>query len=448
MNGLSDEPNTHLKAFYLIWFSDFIAAIGHGVSSFGLAVYVFQRSGLATHVSLVMLCAFLPSVLLAPFAGVLADHFDRRLLMIVGETVSGAAMLVMAGLYFWSDLAVWHISLLVFFGSIFIGLVQPASRATVTDLIPPSLYTRAGGLFQLSQAAKFLFAPAIGGLMMAYSNIVLPLVIDASTAMVTVSVVTVVRRSIGKSKSAGVTPSAFAADFFKGWHFVRSHAGILFLMLLIALITFYLGVLETLFTPLMLSIADEKTLGFVQSVAAVGMLVSSLAIGVFDRVQNHLRMLAGGLGFAGVFICLLGATTRISLIAVMAFCFFCTLPPVNTAAEVLMRSTVPNDIQGRVWGFLSMISQSGYLLAYATAGLLADFIFNPLLSSGGALANSMVGRIIGVGPARGIGLLFMLSGVLIVCIAAIIPRVQAIQVLQMQATARRDEVYLSANQDR
>ncbi len=446
MSDLSNEPNAHLKAFYFIWFSDFVAAIGHGISSFGLAVYVFQRSGLATHVSLVMLCAFLPSVLLAPFAGVLADQFDRRLLMIIGETVSGVAMLVMAGLYFWKDLGIWHICLLVFIGSIFIGLVQPASRATITDLVPPSLYTRAGGLFQLSQAAKFLFAPAIGGLMMTYSNIALPLVIDASTAVVTVSVVTIVRRYIGKSKSGVVTRSAFATDFFVGWHFVRAHKGILLLMLLVSLITFYLGVLETLFTPLMLSIADEKTLGVVQSTAAVGMLVSSLAIGLFDKVHNHLRLLAIGLGLAGVFIGFLGTTTKIGLILAMAFCFFCTLPPVNTAAEVLMRSAVPNDIQGRVWGLLSMISQSGYLLAYATAGLLADWVFNPLLLNGGALADSIVGRFVGVGPMRGIGLLFLLSGVFIFIIAAIIPQIRAIQMLQVQAADQRDD-YLSAEQN-
>lgn len=74
--------------FLLLWSGELISAIGGGLTSFGLGVYVYQQSGMASHVSFVMLLAFLPSLLLSAPAGVLADHYDRRILMILGDSLS------------------------------------------------------------------------------------------------------------------------------------------------------------------------------------------------------------------------------------------------------------------------------------------------------------------------------------------------------------------------
>ena len=64
--------------FLLLWSGELISAIGGGLTSFGLGVYVYQQSGMASHVSFVMLLAFLPSLLLSAPAGVLADHFSQQ----------------------------------------------------------------------------------------------------------------------------------------------------------------------------------------------------------------------------------------------------------------------------------------------------------------------------------------------------------------------------------
>lgn len=70
--------------FMLLWSGDFISAIGSGLTSFGLSVYIFQQTGKASSMALITLLAFLPSLLLGPIAGVLADRYDRRLLMVLG----------------------------------------------------------------------------------------------------------------------------------------------------------------------------------------------------------------------------------------------------------------------------------------------------------------------------------------------------------------------------
>ena len=67
----------------LLWAGELISSIGGGLTSFGLGVYVFQKTGSAASTALVTLLAFLPTLLLSVPAGVLADRYDRRLLMML-----------------------------------------------------------------------------------------------------------------------------------------------------------------------------------------------------------------------------------------------------------------------------------------------------------------------------------------------------------------------------
>ena len=82
----------------------------------------------------------------------------------------------------------------------------------------------------------------------------------------------------------------------------------------------------------------------------------------------------------------LGLQNEAVWITVSFFCFFLLLPIINSGAEVLIRSRVPNETQGRAWGLIGLISQIGYLLAYLSAGFLADALFTPLLLPGLGLA--------------------------------------------------------------
>jgi MFS family permease len=201
------------------------------------------------------------------------------------------------------------------------------------------------------------------------------------------------------------------------------------MILLISAVTFYVGFLQTLYTPLMLSITDAKTLGIVQSASAVGMLVSSIFIGVITITKKYVNQLVVSLSLAGVFIALLGLTVNILVITLCGFLFFAALPFINTSADVLTRSNIPNEKQGRAWGLIGILSQFGFVISYAVSGVLADYVFNPLLKENGILAPS-VGRVIGVGDGRGIGLMLIVSGFLLVILAFIIGKIRSIRALE------------------
>lgn len=416
-----------MRSFMVIWGAQLVARIGNGLTAFGLSVHVYQQTGLSASVAAVTMAAFLPGVLLAPLGGVLADRFDRRLLMIAGDAMSALGLVALLLAFRGGFDGVVVVCVCVAFSSVFTSVMDPAYRATVTDLLTPKQYARAGGLVQFASASQYLVSPALAGLLMAWFGIEVVLLIDIATMAVTTLCMAVVWRTIRSVKRTA--ERGFWADLRSGVAFLAGHRGITVLMLLVTLVTFCMGFLQTLLTPMLLDLSSEEVLGVVRSVAAVGMVVSSLAIGIFGMGGRHRAYMATGLALGGVVVALMGATVNVLLIGVLAFVFFMTLPPLNTSIEVMVRSAIPNETQGKVWGLVGLVSQLGYIVAYGVSGVLADSVFNPLLTGDGALADGL-GRVIGVGESRGIGLMFVIVGALMILTALAIPRMGSVRELE------------------
>lgn len=131
--------------------------------------------------------------------------------------------------------------------------------------------------------------------------------------------------------------------------------------------------------------------------------------GLIQLAEASQYLIGPILAAAGVFCISIGASPDAVLITCAAFCFFFTLPFVNASLEVLFRQNIANEMQGRVWSLISLITQIGVAMAFGIAGFLADHLFNPLLTPTGLLSDT-VGRMIGTGPSRGSGLMVMMGG--------------------------------------
>lgn len=105
------------------------------------------------------------------------------------------------------------------------------------------------------------------------------------------------------------------------------------------------------------------------------------------------------------------------------------LPLANTSLDFLLRTNIGNGLQGRAWGLIGVISQLGYVAAYALSGPLSDYVFTPLLLKKGILANS-VGRITGTGSGRGTGLLISVAGLLLCVTSLLLCHIKSVRMLE------------------
>ncbi|WP_040949775.1 MFS transporter [Gorillibacterium massiliense] len=413
--------------FLLLWSGEFVSAIGSGLTAFGLGVYVYQQTGKASAMALVTLLAFMPSLLLSAVAGVLADRYDRRLLMVLGDSLSVVGLVYILICLLQGEAHLWQICVGVTVSSIFSSLLDPAYRATITDLLTEEQYTKASGLVQVAGSSKYLISPIIAGFLLRVADIKLLLIIDICTFLVTVVSILAVRNGL-VSKKFEQTKS-FIHEFKDGWGAVSGNKGVLVLVIMTSVVTFFLGFIEMLSTPMVLAFSDSAALGTAVTIAASGMLVTSVLIGMFSIKRGYTKMLWISLFFAGIFMMVFGLRENMVLICVSGFLFFAMLPFANTSIDFLLRTNIENSVQGRAWGLIGVISQLGFVVAYAVSGVLADYVFKPMLLKGGVLADS-VGRVTGTGNGRGTGLLIIIAGILLCVTAVVLSAVKSVNRLE------------------
>lgn len=397
-----------MKKFLMIWFGELISSIGSGMTAFALSIYVYKMTGSVSYVSLVTLLAYLPTVLLSPLGGVLADRYDRRLLMIIGDLFSGLGLAYILWQIQIGTSSMLPILFGVTFNSIFVALLDPSYKATITDLLTEEEYAKASGMVQIAGNARYLISPALAGVLLSVSDIRLILLLDIGTFFITVTMVALVRKTIKKPVER--EKQGIGAELKQGLSAITGNKGVWSLVMIMVFACFFIGFVQTLTGPMVLAVSDEKTVGIMESVCAVGMLVGSLWIGVTGIKKNYAGVLSvAGIG-CGIFMALAGVSKHLLPTGAGIFLFFVCLPFMNTCADVLIRVSIPNEVQGRAWGMISLLSQAGTVLAYAVCGVLADYIFEPMFAENGILADS-VGKIIGTGAGRGIGFLLILSGI-------------------------------------
>ena len=270
------EKNCFSK-FMLLWGGELLSAVGSGLTSFGLGVYVFRQTGSAGSMALVTLLAFLPTLLLSVPAGVLADRYDRRLLMMLGDGCSALGILYILLCMMRGEAELWQICLGVFVSSAFSALLEPSYRATVTDLLTKEEYSKASGLVSLASSARYLISPALAGALLTISDIKLLLLIDICTFFPTVLAAAFVRKGIATKEMEGRPP--FGQSLRQGWGAITGSRGILILVAVSSAMTCFMGCFQILAQPLILDFADSATLGIGETVCACGMLVSALFLG-------------------------------------------------------------------------------------------------------------------------------------------------------------------------
>lgn len=401
----------------ILWSGEFISAVGSGLTSFGLGVYIFRQTGSASAMALIMLLGFLPSLLLSAAAGVLADRYDRRLLMVLGDGLSATGLVFILVCMMGGEARLWQICVGVAISSIFSSLLEPAYRATVTDLLTPEQYTKASGLMGIAGSAKYLVSPILAGFLLGVADIRMLLIIDICTFAVTAAATLAVRRGLespdGADPKSVRQAGSFAREFSEGWRAISQNRGVLILVLMASVITFFLGFIQTLCAPMVLAFRDSATLGVAQTICASGMLVSSVLIGSAAIKKGYVKMLCVSLFCAGLFMAVFGLRENIVLICIAGFFFFAMLPFANTSLDYLTRTNIDNGLQGRAWGLIGVISQLGYVLAYAVSGVLADSI----------------GSLLKIGTGRGAGFLIVVSGVLLSVTAVALYHIKPVKAL-------------------
>ena len=430
--------NKSMKKFTILVIGQLISSVGSGLTDFGLAIYVLALTGSVTATCIVSICAFLPSILLAPVGGVLADHYDRRAMMILGELFSGLGLFICLASVMSAKPSLVVICIGVGVSSLFMALMEPAFKATITDLLSEEDFAKAGGMVQIANNAKLLIAPAIAGLLLQITSVSTLIFIDILTFFTTVFVIVVVKKGMITKRREGAGLSIHL-EMKEGIAAIRGKSGIVAMIIIMTIVVFCLGFVQILCKPLILAFAGKTQLGILASVCAFGMMAGSIVISCLKNTKSYRKMLSLGLIGCGIFFALMGVKQNLFLITLFGFMMFVFMPAIQIGAEVLIRKNLPNEVQGRAFGMISFITQMGYIFAYILAGVLSDYVFEPFMSGNSMLA-IQIGKVIGSGEGRGIALLILIAGMALAIVGVVVFRLKSVNMLERVTTLESETI--------
>ncbi len=426
-----EEPKD-LRAFLTIWVGQFISLLGSGLTSFAIGVWIFQQTGQATPFALTVLLGNLPPLLLLPLAGSLADRWNRKALMLLADTGNALTTLALFILLLLGDLQAWHIYLLVALGSTFSAFQEPAYTASVSLIVPKKDLTRANGIAQTAQAIQSIITPLIaGGLFVAIGmrGIIL---IDFITYFFALAALLMVRIPQPKlAEHERQQKGQLWQDIAFGWNYLRARAGLLALVWYFAMVNFILNFAVVLTGPLVLSTHPPSAFGFIQTMYGTGLLLGGLIVSTWGGPKTkRVPVLIGCITLSALGVLIVGLGKHLAFPAVGFFMLLLFVPIGSSMSQAVFQTKVAPEAQGRVFAMRALISRSMMPIAFLISGILADQVFEPLMREGGALAGTFLGAVLGVGAGRGIGLMFVMAGLVGILVSASVylnPRIRHLE---------------------
>lgn len=408
-------PTGSLRTFFVVWGGQLVSVLGTTMSGFGFQIWIYTETGSVTNLALMSLAFALPATLISPFAGALVDRWDRRIVMMASDGITGAATLVIAALYLTDHLALWHVFVLVTIGSVGNAFQAPAWMASIPLIVPKAHLGRANGLVQLNEGLSLVMAPALAGIVLVVWGLGGILLIDVATFVFAVGTLLIVRFP-RPERDTGHDAGSLLGDAAAGWTYIRERRGLFGLLWVYAGVNFSLSFVNVLLIPLVVSFASETAAGGVLSAAGFGAILGSLVVSAWGGPKKRVRGTMAAIAGAGIGVAVAGLRPSLLLVGVAAFSLMAMVPVANTASQVLWQLKVPPAMQGRVFAIRRMISQAIAPVAILLAGPLADHVFEPLLAEGGGLAGT-VGRLIGTGTGRGVAFMYIVFGLLTALLA-------------------------------
>jgi MFS family permease len=412
-----------MRAFLVIWAGQTVSLMGSGLTRFALGVWVYQTTGSAGRFALILLFSTLPAIVAFPFVGVLVDRWDRRRTLIAANVAAALNVLAIALLLYAGSLQIWHVYAAVSVSSVIDAFQRPALEAVTAQLVPARHFGRASGITQAGQAADRILAPLVAGVLVLTTGLKGVVLVDAATYLFALATLAVVRIPAHRPPAAG-DREPFRRNLAVGWRFIAARPGLVGLVIFFIAMNLSLGITQALFTPLVLSMTDARSLGAVLSTAGFGTLAGSVLMGVWGGPQRRIHGLLGGGVMLGMCVAATGVRPSLTLVSAAWLGTLLSIPLVNGCNQAIWFSKTPRHLQGRVFATRSMLCWCTSPVAYLIAAPLADMVLAPLTG------NSAAAWIAGTGPGREMGLAFVLVGVtmsLTACGAWLCPRVRFVE---------------------
>jgi len=380
--------------FFTIWTGQQFSLIGSSVLQFALVWWLTRLTGSATVLATATMMWVLPQVFLGPIVGAYVDRLNRRVVMIVADSLIALVALGLAYLFWTGTIQIWHVCAGLLMRAIGGLFHWPAMQASTSLMVPDEHLTHVAGLNQTMQGALNVIGPPLGALLLAllpFEDIMLMDVGTAAFAILPLFFVAVPQPERASKKSE--KPPVWS-DVREGLRYVWGWPGLLVILIMAMVLNFVVNPAFSLM-PLLVTEhfkGDALQLGWLESSWGVGLVLGGLLLSAWGGFRRRVYTSLTGLMIQGLGIALVGLAPANALWLAVAGMFMAGSMNalVNGPLFALLQATVAPEMQGRVFTVVASLSAAAFPLSLAVAGPVADAIgLRPWYIVGGTVCTLM-----------------------------------------------------------
>lgn len=373
----------------------FLSYFGSAIYSFAIGLHVLKITQSGVSFATTLALGVIPVIILSPFAGAIVDRLDKKKIIVSMDIANG---ILFIGLFLWMkffQFDLWIIYASTFFSNIFVTFFGISFEAVMPQLVSRNSLTKINSITKMAVAGSSVLAPMLGGLIFAFVNIELFVIINGISFLVSAvceSFIDYNYNSQASVKNKATGKKKIITDLKEGLNYIKGHptlTGLIKIFITFNII-YSMGFLVIL--PYILNNyleVSSQTYGLINSLGPIGMLGGALIVGKLVKTLPPRKLITILCGISAILIGCLSLPYLFSGIhnKVLSIVIFygstklvagALLTLFDVPLLTFLQSAIDQAYRGRVFGFLIAFIKAINPLAFIVAGLLVNYL-NPLL---------------------------------------------------------------------
>ena len=409
MKNIRKNEINELKDFFILWSTQSISQLGSSITAFALTLWLYEKTGSSLSTATLTICSYAPYVLMSIFAGALTDRFDKKKTMLVCDVLAVLCTMVIYVLFITNHLMVWHLYALNAISGLMNTVQQPASEVAMTLIIPEKYYQKTSGLRSLSRSLISILNPLIATALYSFVGLHGVIAVDVGSFFVAFIALQFFVK-IPKSKSEAKESVLILAK--EGIGFLKDNPMIMTLLLFMSGVNLIASAFDATLPGYVLPNpkGGQEMLGIVTSCSGVAMIVGSLIVSVLPKPKDRVKVVYWTMLFSlGTENFLLAFSREPLLWCIGQIVGWLLLPVMSANLEVILRSSIPVELQGRVYACRNTFQFFTIPIGLFLGGFMVNQVCEPLMFHFNDVA--ILSKLFGTGKGSGAALMMFILGV-------------------------------------
>jgi DHA3 family macrolide efflux protein-like MFS transporter len=368
--------NNWKKNISLFMTGQTISLFGSMLVQYAITWHITLSTQSGVMLTISILCGFLPNFFILPFAGVWADRYNRKMLIIISDSMIALSTLVLAIIFLMGYNMIWLLFVISVFRSFGSGIQSPAVSAYIPHLIPTDKLTKVNSINTSIQSLIMLVSPIISALLISITTIEMIFFIDVVTAIIAITILLLFMYEPKVDKLINKERPKYFNDLSKGFKYIINHKFIRNFIMINAIFLLFVAPVAFL-TPLDVTrkFGDNVLyLTLIEICFSVGMMIGGIVMSIWGGFKNRTHSMVISNLIIAFSTITLGFVPFLWMYLALMVVIGLALPAFNIPATVLIQEKVEKEYLGRVFGVFGMVSSIMMPLGMLVFGPIADYV--------------------------------------------------------------------------